>query len=169
MLVKVCSADHLGRSSKRPWGSEWVGPGICIFSSSPSPGNDNFLKLVIIGTDNAMNHSRLLSTGQSTKIRYYSPFTCLSRPFPGAPSVVVVAYSQSALWLQKSQWRFWLCGYERGFTEEMILICVFMFEQEFASQRMVWEGDIPRRRNGMCNDYVYKCSRKTESSNVLGG
>lgn len=51
----------------------------------------------------------------------------------------------------------------------MILICVFMFEQEFASQRMAWEADIPRRRNGMCNDFVYKCPRKTESSNVLGG
>lgn len=28
---------------------------------------------------------------------------------------------------------------------EMVLICVLKVEQEFASQRMGWEGDIPRR------------------------
>lgn len=123
------------------WGSDSVRPGICTFNSSPFPWNDNFLELIIYAT----NHSWLLSTGQSTKIRYYSPFTCLSPPFPGAHNVVVVAYSQSALWLQKRSEDFGFGGM-----------------REASQKRWFWFVSLSLNRNLLLREWLEKVTFQEE-------
>lgn len=101
--------------------------------------------------------------------------TPLPPSLPGACSAVIVAYAQSALWLQKRKRTFWLQedrgGIREGFTKEVTWLC--HVSTKIVSLRLntslllrEWVGKVTVQEEEMERD---GCSRKTESSNVLEG